>query len=424
MRRAIYSLLMLILSVIAFTSGFITYFHIHNLIFPRVYFNGIDIGGIDLGRAKKLLEKASEERSCVMRIGDRKTEVKFSQIGLSYDSEVILRSAFAIGRRGWHKAFREAWQCLVKGIDLNVDLKVDNKRWTSFIKKLKEKLDKPAINARPIVQGKQIVAIRPAEEGYGVDEKRLFEMLCKVKGMNVEIEIPMKVLYPKVRAEDLEGMELLSEFSTSLWGSSAYRIENIKRAVSAIDGTLLSPGERFSFNEKVGPRVLDRGYKVAPVMIRGELVPGIGGGVCQVSTTLYNAVLLAGLKIERRAHHARPVKYVSPGRDATVVYGYIDLIFQNDSSAPIYVQGEVRGGRLIFRIFGRKEFDKINVYSIVERKPDGTIIAKTYRVIKIGENNKIELVSSDIYRPLPPKENVSRSLLAREWFREFEEGML
>jgi vancomycin resistance protein YoaR len=332
---------------------------------------------------------------------------------LGFDVEEILREAYSIGRKGWISAFKEAWICLRKGIRLGKGIEIrDKRRWENFLAFLRKSVNKPARDARPIVEGGRVVEIMPAESGYGVDEEKLLKMLAE--GREGYIELPMKVLLPRVREEDLEGMELLSEFSTSLGRSSWGRRENIKKAVSAIDGTLISPGESFSFNEIVGPRVSERGYKIAPVMIRGELVPGVGGGVCQVSTTLYNAVLLAGLKVVRRGHHARPVKYVSPGRDATVVYGYIDLVFRNDKDSPVYIQGEVRGGRMIFRIFGKRDFSEVKIFSDVQRKPDRTIIAKTYRVIDMGNEKRTELISTDIYRPLPRKASHHRAFSEEE----------
>jgi len=413
MRRVILVFFLLVLSFLAFTTGFIAYFHINDLVLPNIRTAGTNLGGLSLKEAKSRLEKINRGRECIFRIKDKEIAYKLSEIGLSYDVEGICRSAFEVGRKGWLKAFKEAWVCLAKGMNLRGEINLDEKKWGTFVASLRKELDKPAVNARPIVKGGRIVGIMPAKEGYGLDEKRLLQMLSKGEELATYAECPMTVLLPKVREEDLEGMELICEFSTPLGSSSQGRLENLKRAVSAIDGTLLSPKEKFSFNERVGPRITERGYKVAPVMVKGELVPGIGGGVCQVSTTLYNVVLLAGLKLEKRGHHARPVKYVSPGRDATVVWGYTDLVFSNDKDYPIYIQGEVKGGRLTFRLFGKKEFEEVKLLSEVETKTDGTIIAKTYRLVKTGEEKRKELISTDIYRPLPKKTTSEDSLPSR-----------
>jgi hypothetical protein len=132
------------------------------------------------------------------------------------------------------------------------------------------------------------------------------------------------------------------------------RGDNIHLAADHINGILLKPGEIFSYNKIVGPRESSKGFKDAPVIINGELKPGIGGGICQVSSTLYNAVLVSGLKIVQRSHHAFPVHYLPAGRDATVVDGDIDFQFQNNTVTPIYVVGRGRGGVLTFSIYGKK----------------------------------------------------------------------
>jgi vancomycin resistance protein YoaR len=142
-------------------------------------------------------------------------------------------------------------------------------------------------------------------------------------------------------------------FSTYYTGTRNRR-SNVALAASHINGTLLRPGEIFSYNRVVGPRDEDNGFAEAPQIVHGKMVPGIGGGVCQVSSTLFNAVLLSNLKIVERSHHAFPVHYLKPGRDATVVYGALDLKFQNSTSAPVYIVASAKGGRLTFRFFGKK----------------------------------------------------------------------
>lgn len=132
------------------------------------------------------------------------------------------------------------------------------------------------------------------------------------------------------------------------------RGDNVALAASRINGTVLMPGQVFSYNKTVGPRVASDGFKPAPVIIDGELKPGMGGGVCQPSSTLYNAVLLAGLKVVERVHHGFPVHYLPPGRDATVAYGAIDFQFENSSQWPIYISAHGNGGVLQFTLFGHR----------------------------------------------------------------------
>jgi vancomycin resistance protein YoaR len=160
--------------------------------------------------------------------------------------------------------------------------------------------------------------------------------------------------------------------------------------------------------------------------VHGELVPGIGGGICQVSSTLYNAVLRSDLKIVRRSHHAFPVHYLPAGRDATVVDGAIDFQFQNSTGAPIYIIGSAHGGRLAFTLLGKRipgqevriELANHTIQpASTETRSDPTLpagrrVVKTpghrghrvtvYRVVKVnGQLVKRELISRDRYRPFP-----------------------
>lgn len=133
---------------------------------------------------------------------------------------------------------------------------------------------------------------------------------------------------------------------------SAERRENIRLAASLLNYTLLYPGQSFSFNLTIGPITEARGFRKAPVIIGEELVPGVGGGVCQVATTLFNAAVSAGLSILERHGHSRPVSYVPPGRDATVAQYYKDLRFRNITPDPVLIRAGSDGHRVWFVILG------------------------------------------------------------------------
>ncbi|HHY31544.1 MAG TPA: hypothetical protein GX515_00770 [Firmicutes bacterium] len=140
---------------------------------------------------------------------------------------------------------------------------------------------------------------------------------------------------------------VLATFSTTLKDPERNRNHNVTLAAAAIDGVVLQPGEEFSFDRVVGPRLAEAGYREARVISGGKSAPGIGGGVCQVSTTLYNVALLAGLDILERHPHSRPVDYVPPGLDATVAEGQYDLKFRNPFEVPVTLSARVDGNRLV-----------------------------------------------------------------------------
>jgi len=144
--------------------------------------------------------------------------------------------------------------------------------------------------------------------------------------------------------------QVIAAFSTGLRGRSRSQIHNVKLALAALDGRSLPPGAAFSFNHAVGPWGADRGYVRAPVSFSGERVLDWGGGVCQASSALYNAALLAGIPILERHRHYWPTTYVPPGLDAAVAYPNIDLRFRNSLTAPIRISAQVVGEAVVIKL--------------------------------------------------------------------------
>ena len=153
---------------------------------------------------------------------------------------------------------------------------------------------------------------------------------------------------------DLKPKEIVlrAEFSTNYSKSASERKSNIALAVRALNNTFVDVGGEFSFNRTVGPRTEKRGYKTAKIIVNGKFTDGVGGGVCQVSTTLYNAVLLAGLRVTEYHAHSLPVSYVAPSFDAMVNSGSADLRFINDTNNPIIIGATADGEKIKIRIFG------------------------------------------------------------------------
>ena len=144
--------------------------------------------------------------------------------------------------------------------------------------------------------------------------------------------------------------QTIAAYGTSLEGRSPAQRANALRAAEAIDGTVLAPGQSFSFNRVVGPLSVDRGYLKAAVSYDGELIPNFGGGVCQASTTLYNAALLAGLQVTERHRHFWPPRYAARGGDAAVAYPRYDLAFRNTLAQPLRLRASRQGSHLVFAV--------------------------------------------------------------------------
>lgn len=167
------------------------------------------------------------------------------------------------------------------------------------------------------------------------------------------IALPITTGPKRVPDEELRRIvNVMATFQTRFPASNVPRSSNIRLASSLLDGMVLMPGETFSFNETLGPRTTAKGYRVAGVFVNGRLDEGVGGGICQVSTTLYNAAALADLKIVQRSNHSLAVPYVPIGRDAAVSYPSLDLKFTNNQEFPVAIDSVYERGRVTFRILG------------------------------------------------------------------------
>lgn len=241
-----------------------------------------------------------------------------------------------------------------------------------------------------------------------------------------ECSIPLKVLSPTITTNQI-GIEafpdLLGSYFTTFSTSNVNRTTNIKLATNKINGTIVLPGETFSYNQTVGQRTVSAGFKSAAVYAGGEVTTGIGGGICQVSSTLYNAVLLANLEIVERQNHGFNTGYVPVGRDATVSWGGPDFKFKNTRNYPIRVVANVSGGKILVQIFGLKTENDYDIeiqsyvtqyikYKTIE-KQDATLKKGTTKVIQSGSNG----CKAVAYRILKKNgEMISKTLLSQDTY--------
>ena len=203
-------------------------------------------------------------------------------------------------------------------------------------------------------------------------------------------------------AEEGDGVyfdDLMGEYSTSYSSSGSSRKNNIELAAKALNGTKVNAGEKFSFNKTVGIRSAKRGYLPAPVIENGKYVDGVGGGVCQVSTTLYNAALLAGLKVTEYHPHTLAVSYVSPSRDAMVSGTYSDLKFVNTTDCPVYIR--VLTGTYYVRceLYGLPDGAEYSLQSVVTGGDGGVVESECYLTSTRGGAATTRLIRKDKYLP-------------------------
>ena len=204
------------------------------------------------------------------------------------------------------------------------------------------------------------------KDGLGIYKQKLIDDInTALYGGKTKVLATFIPIKAKVMASELKKFtNLKSQFSTEYLYSSGERKHNIQLAVQKISGTVIKKGEVFSFNKIVGERTEENGFKNAVVIENGDYVDGVGGGVCQVSTTLYNCALLSGIKvIERHAHSLAP-SYVEPSFDAMVSGSVSDLKFINDTGGDLYIKGVADGRRLTFVFYGEKSnttYERVSV---------------------------------------------------------------
>ncbi|HEX2675269.1 MAG TPA: VanW family protein [Polyangiales bacterium] len=240
-------------------------------------------------------------------------------------------------------------------LELAMPAQVDEARATEYLLRLKDQVDSAAVEPRvdPRAQG-----VVPARAGTSLDVFSSLDNLDRALAHgDTSIDVALRSIGPKQGVHSFAGLDMrtvLGEFETryNRGNISADRTHNLKVAASHIDGYVLQPGEVFDFNALVGDRTTTNGFVRAPVIADGELVDGMGGGTCQIASTLHAAVFFAGLPILTRFPHSRPSFYIKLGLDATVVYGQQNFRFQNDRSYPIVIGLTVNDGSVHATLHG------------------------------------------------------------------------
>lgn len=411
---------------------------------PLCDFTGCDLSGMTPERARRKLHQSFARRigQSRVRIAVRMTEGNHCQasweyearsVGIRFDVDWVVKTAYEYGRRGGFTCrLRERLRARVHGFEVPPKYVLDGDIAMRLIRRLGQMMERPPKDAKVMLIGERPKIIGSSygvRFGEGEEEMtlRLWRWLVET-GAFIERELPIFVtpVPPRVSTEDVAHIDAIIGKCTTYYSTrKATRSHNIRLAASAIDGKLIRQGEVFSFNEAVGPRCFDRGYKVAPVLVKGRFEHDIGGGVCQVSGTLFNAALRAGLEIVERHHHSRPIGYLPAGMDATVDYGRLDLKLRNPYPYPVCIKASAIGGKLTVLILGKRIGVRHEVRSELMRvippptvsKADPSLPAGERRVEQFGRCGYVtatwrltyldgklvrkELVHEDTYPPQP-----------------------
>jgi vancomycin resistance protein YoaR len=332
-----------------------------DLIYPGVTVDGTDLSGMNKEQATEILTKNHGDvildKKINVTVEGKTYTLEYSKLNPAYDIESAVEEAYAYGKdRSLISKFNTIKFSGVNQIELK--LAYDQETVSAFIAAIEKEVNIQPVNAKIDVNGG--FAITPETDGKKLDREALEkELKSKIDGkLGADTNVSAEMITSKadVTAEKLKGINAkISTFGTNYGSiSSAARANNVVVSTKSINGIVLMPGETFSFNGVVGKRTEARGYQSAPVIVGNKVESGLGGGICQVSSTLYNACLKANLKIVERVHHTFPSSYVPIGQDATVDYGNIDFKFTNSYSYPLYIEGTSGGGYISFSIYSDK----------------------------------------------------------------------
>ncbi|MBE0338820.1 VanW family protein [Paenibacillus sp. 23TSA30-6] len=332
---------------------------------------GVTVGGVNVGTMNKtaalrLLDtklNALKQRPLILTDSDSSAQdikLTLGEAGIHYETKAFRDAVNALGSEHlWTRAltrfsFGKEWTVTPSRQEsaLQARLGAD---WEE------QRYGKP-VNATRQIDGDDQVRYIPGRSASRLDWSKLGVALDKAlpkdftaSGEPVRVELPFRQLEPEISVDGLrsEGIERkIVQFSTSLGSSSEGRVYNVNSAASTVDGLILKPGEIFDYGQIIAKAERTHGFREAPVIVNGQLEPGIGGGICQVSSTVYNAALRVGLDIVERRNHSMPVSYLPKGQDATFATGSINFRFKNNTGKHLLLHAAVQNRTLTVKFFG------------------------------------------------------------------------
>lgn len=357
---------------------------------------------------------------------------KFSDFEMTYDINSAVEEAIAFANEDLSKSWWRDFKILESGNEDFTILKYSYPRIRSCINAIAKEINVPVKNAAVERKNGQFILTKEST-GYEIDSDLILTQVMEaVKGFDFgkEIVFEINVTQPKYTAEDFSEIDnKIGAYSSNYSGGDANRISNLKTACEKIDGVVVYPGEVFSNNERFNPCTEENGWKSAGTIVNGKIEDSVGGGMCQISSSLYIAALEAELEIVERHNHSLKVGYMPYAYDATLAGDYKDLKFRNNTGKPIYIEAFTTDSQVVIRIYGKEvhnstrrlEFEN----KLIETKepgepkieysdelPEGSekvevtaLEGKTYELYKkVYENGELKetvKVNTSVYSPRP-----------------------
>lgn len=342
-------------------------------VIPGVRLNGSAVGGMGKAQLEELLWEKNEElagKKLVLAHGAVREEWLYKDLKVHFDESKV-GELLRLGRTGnLMDDWITRWKALIHGDAGRAVLVYDREALRTKIDELAAKYGQTPKEAMPVFKENGIVEFTDGVPYLAFDGQKLAEAAgaALVGADTAAVEIPVtEEKLPRLTKEQARGFNTVLGAYTTNFGNSPNRSRNIELASAAISGSVVSPGAAFSYNNTTGERSPDKGYLEAPVIVNGKPQPGYGGGVCQVSTTLFNAVLLSGLEVTERSPHFSPASYVPIGQDATVSFGDLDFQFVNNFKNPVYIHAVYEPGAVTCYIIGQAEDKPTEAHILLQR---------------------------------------------------------
>jgi len=370
----------------------------------NIYIEQVPMQSLKINEARKEITKHYYPKSIHIKYNDKTWSIEPKDISLDYNIDRAVEKAYKYTREEdklenvkkiFNLSFKDKY-------NIRLHASYDEAKLSSIIDEISKEINISVKQATIDIKETSQIITTESKEGIEVDvinlKENIYDMIDK-KDIK-EINLPINIIKPKISTEDVLSIDtILGQYSTS-FNNYTSRGSNIYVASKSTSDRLIMPGEIFSYNNSTGARNWVNGYKSAKVIVGGKYVNGEGGGVCQVSTTIYNAALLGGMEIKEVHNHTFSSHYAPRGRDAAVSYGYIDFKFRNPYSHPIYIKNIAHNGAITSKIYGCSQ-DRERMYIRTEEKYNkDKIDVKTYRIYLDEENNKIreELIAKSKYK--------------------------
>ena len=333
-----------------------------SVISDGVFIGDTDVSGMTAEEAEAYVKSEVAELSnslITIQMGDAQVSRTWGELGLKWKNTDLIHEISELGTTGnIIRRYKEQKDLQNQSSHYEIEYTLDEAAQQAFVESVAEYNSDP-VEGSVYMGNDGNLYVEGGTDGLTLNVDAtlatLNEYVADYQSGDVVLNASYDSVSPILTAETLSRMtDVLGSATTDYSASSWGRAKNVENGTSKINGTLLMPGESFSVTEAVVPFTPENGYELAPSYESGQVVDSYGGGICQVSTTLYNAVLKAELQVDRRSNHTMIVSYVDPSKDAAIAEGLMDFQFTNTLDCPIYIAGSAWSGTLNFQIFGEE----------------------------------------------------------------------